>query len=176
MAGSKAQSRLRTGSFHQWKAHLHLPGATVSTPNGLMLVLSMPWSPLVSSLSWRRLGPRGSSSLPLLHMPPYIYMFVQEEQDSLTRLSLVRSVATPSGLSAMPPSPPTACSPPPSKGHRDNFAIMMGLRTIVHAITATQEMWMVLLGSCGVTAAGRPRAPSPLLLVLPRLWTRSPLS
>ena len=27
MASSMAQSRLRTGSFHQWKGHHHLPGA-----------------------------------------------------------------------------------------------------------------------------------------------------
>ena len=72
----------------------------------------------------------------------------------------------------------TNCLVPLDKVIHDNFGIMEGLRTTVHAIIATHKMahWIGPLASCGMMAEGLPRISSLLPLALTRLWARSSLS
>jgi glyceraldehyde-3-phosphate dehydrogenase/erythrose-4-phosphate dehydrogenase len=58
------------------------------------------------------------------------------------------------------------CLGPLAKVIHDNFGIMEGLMTMVHAITATQK----IVESCGMMAVRLPRTLSLHPLVLPRLW------
>nr|XP_060497469.1 glyceraldehyde-3-phosphate dehydrogenase-like [Panthera onca] len=47
----------------------------------------------------------------------------------------------------------TNCLAPLAEVIYDNFSIVGGFMTTVHAITATQKSWMAPLGSCGIMAA-----------------------
>ncbi|KAL4838517.1 hypothetical protein H8958_018574 [Nasalis larvatus] len=63
----------------------------------------------------------------------------------------------------------TNCLAPLVKVIHDNFGIVEGLMTTVHAITVTQKTVHGPSRNCGVTAAGLSRTSSLALLALPRL-------
>nr|KAF6302275.1 glyceraldehyde-3-phosphate dehydrogenase [Pipistrellus kuhlii] len=77
------------------------------------------------------------------------------------------SMTTPSTLSAMPPAPPTAYTPPAKVIH-DNLGIMEGLMTTVHAVTTTQKtaVGKVIPELNGKLTGMVFRAPSPSVLVV----------
>lgn len=55
------------------------------------------------------------------------------------------------------PSAPPHCLSPLTNIINDNFGIVKGLMTIVHAMTATERLWKIPLWSCGVMAMELPR-------------------
>uniref|UniRef100_A0A5F8GIY9 glyceraldehyde-3-phosphate dehydrogenase (phosphorylating) n=1 Tax=Monodelphis domestica TaxID=13616 RepID=A0A5F8GIY9_MONDO len=70
----------------------------------------------------------------------------------------------------------TNCLAPLAKVIRDNFGIVEGLMTTIHAITTTQKTVDGPSGKLWHDGHVLPRISSLLPLVLPRLWARSYLS
>lgn len=66
----------------------------------------------------------------------------------------------------------TNCLAPLTPGQGDNFGIVEGLKTTVHAIAATQKSVDDPSEGCSVMIIGLTRTSSLHILVLPRLWAR----
>lgn len=130
MATSVAQSRLRTRSLSAIGKPSLSSRSKIPPLYEIVLVLNMLWSLLGLGLTWR-LELKGSSSLHLLLMLPYLWC--SRPQHSFHSRTM-RIMKTFSRLSSMPPAPPIPLPPEP-KSSRMTLTLWMNNNQSIPSLT-----------------------------------------